>query len=179
MIYVFHMDKSDYVIDISFVNREPAESRINLPLYFMEGQIDINHVDFRAGGHHQLDFLIGKIEYIINDSGASVFFYDGEFHDRIAAIQAKLKGVTCFVATGVSTPGLAIDYDVLVAEGDTEEVHVAVEEGDPCQLMYTSGTTGRPKGAVHTHASLLQRHGQHITSVAIRILIRLFRVFFL
>ncbi len=101
-------------------------------------------------------FVGPEIEYIINDSGASVFFYDGEFHERIAAIQDGLKGVKVFRGNSTSrvraSPWI---MRLLLAEGDTAEVHVAIEEGDPCQLMYTSGTTGRPKGAVIAHRAVM------------------------
>ena len=46
------------------------------------------------------------------------------------------------------------------------EPSIPVSEDEPCSIMYTSGTTGQPKGVVHSHAS-------HIVQVRLRLRVRL------
>ncbi|MFG1710277.1 long-chain fatty acid--CoA ligase [Nonomuraea sp. M3C6] len=48
----------------------------------------------------------------------------------------------------------AADYEELLATGSPEPIDEPVSQGDVCLIMYTSGTTGRPKGAMLTHANL-------------------------
>ncbi|MEO3868528.1 long-chain fatty acid--CoA ligase [Nonomuraea sp. B12E4] len=46
------------------------------------------------------------------------------------------------------------DYEDLLAAGSPEPIDEPVSQADVCLIMYTSGTTGRPKGAMLTHANL-------------------------
>ncbi|MEV0614064.1 long-chain fatty acid--CoA ligase [Nonomuraea sp. NPDC050404] len=48
----------------------------------------------------------------------------------------------------------AADYEDLLASGSPEPIDEPVSQDDVCLIMYTSGTTGRPKGAMLTHANL-------------------------
>ncbi|MDP4507132.1 acyl-CoA synthetase [Nonomuraea turcica] len=48
----------------------------------------------------------------------------------------------------------AADYEDLLASGSPEPIDEPVGQDDVCLIMYTSGTTGRPKGAMLTHANL-------------------------
>ncbi|MEV4470646.1 long-chain fatty acid--CoA ligase [Nonomuraea sp. NPDC049504] len=58
---------------------------------------------------------------------------------------------------GAGLPGRHVGgaaYEELVASGSPEPIDEPVSQDDVCLIMYTSGTTGRPKGAMLTHANL-------------------------
>jgi len=56
----------------------------------------------------------------------------------------------------------SLRYADLIASGEPEGVDVTVDESDLFVLQYTSGTTGRPKGAMHTHATVLANSQQQL-----------------
>ena len=47
-----------------------------------------------------------------------------------------------------------LNYEQLLADADPEARDTPVSPEDPCLIMYTSGTTGKPKGAVLTHGNM-------------------------
>jgi O-succinylbenzoate-CoA ligase len=96
-----------------------------------------------------------EVEYILTDSGASVVVYGAE-HAEHAAKLAHLPGVRWVGVEGPSAgaPAGAVGFEAFLASGGTDVIDEPVSWDDPAMIMYTSGTTGRPKGATHTHGSL-------------------------
>ncbi len=95
-----------------------------------------------------------EIAYLAENSGARTFLFEHEFCRHAEAAKSASVGLQHLIVAGGSHDG-AVTYDELVAAhkgAARTEVPVAYE--DPCWLFYTSGTTGRPKGATLTHGQL-------------------------
>ena len=104
-----------------------------------------------------LSFLFGPdaLEYRLADSGARVAFVDPQSMGNLAPIRAKLPGLTHAIGVaGAKAPDL-VDYDALVEAAAPRFAAVATRADDPALIVYTSGTTGPPKGALMPHRCLL------------------------
>jgi long-chain acyl-CoA synthetase len=102
-----------------------------------------------------------EIVYILNDCRAEVLFVGGEFIELARKIAPELSSLKRIVAMEGSVPEWPSYESWRNAQSDADP-NVPVKWNDVVVQLYTSGTTGRPKGAMLTHASILgmRRHSQ-------------------
>lgn len=96
----------------------------------------------------------GEYEYILNDSGAHVLIVDNELSRLIAPILVNCPAIETVITladTPVESMVEGTEYERFLETGRPEVTPVDVRENDPISINYTSGTTGRPKGAIYTH----------------------------
>jgi acyl-CoA synthetase (AMP-forming)/AMP-acid ligase II len=102
--------------------------------------------------------------YQLNDSEASIVVYSPEFSDLIKALQSKVHTVKHWVAIGTSDSRDTL-YESLLAGPGMEQVAASVDPDDTAWLFYTSGTTGKPKGAMETHRNLVTMTQQFLLGI--------------
>ena len=90
---------------------------------------------------HELGFIIG-------DAAPKVLIYDTTFAETAEQLR-KECGIPHLVA--LQSGNLACDYEKALAGSPPGFVAERAIHDDPCMVMYTSGTTGLPKGALITH----------------------------
>lgn len=105
--------------------------------------IVINPVNFRLAAC--------EVEYILNDSDAKAVIAHEEFARR--GVKENLPGIKDFISVGENPPPGYLSYESLLAGSTEEEPKAEVNPQDPWVLLYTSGTTGKPKGVVRSHES--------------------------
>ena len=99
-----------------------------------------------------------ELAFILSDSGATVLVTGAEYDAVVADLHGRAgddaTAVRDWLRVGPDAPAWAEDYDALVDAAPTDAVTSDAEGDDPLFIMYTSGTTGLPKGALHTHDSV-------------------------
>ncbi|WP_209122688.1 long-chain fatty acid--CoA ligase [Alkalihalobacillus sp. BA299] len=105
-----------------------------------------------------LNFRLAAEEfvYIINDSDMKILIIEEEYANVIEAIQSKLPRVEKVIVVGDPSTSTFISYDTIYkTNAPYNSISGKVTDDDDCMIVYTSGTTGRPKGAVLTNKNLV------------------------
>ncbi len=92
-----------------------------------------------------------ELVHVLNDSGARVLFVGAELLPAVEGIRAKVPGVERIIVVG----GADDEYESLLSAASPVDVDPDVADTDTALTIYSSGTTGRPKGVLLTQRALV------------------------
>lgn len=101
-------------------------------------------LNFRAKGD--------ELTYMLNNSGAVAVFVGDRYVNMVNAMRPNLASVQHCISIDGKQENMHY-YEDLISSGSPDEVVPDVDDEDTTLLMYTAGTTGRPKGVPMTHNS--------------------------
>ena len=96
-----------------------------------------------------------QLTYVFDNAGTKMVICEEQYVDRIRASGAKLEHIVCIDGAPEGTLSLEDLYAAGKDDFDFESTWRSVRPDDVITLVYTSGTTGNPKGVEMTHAHLL------------------------
>ena len=103
-----------------------------------------------------LAILFGNeaISYRLQDSGARALITNAQGLEKLAGARAAMPDLELVLSVDGAADG-AEDFQAVLARAADEFAPVATRSDDPALMVYTSGTTGPPKGALHAHRVLI------------------------
>lgn len=100
-----------------------------------------------------------EIEYVVNNSDSEAFICTEEFLPEVEPIKDSFEEVGSdkfiFVGPEDRTPPGYLNYEKMIGEASPTEPEAKVVPEDTWIQLYTSGTTGRPKGVIRSHESYI------------------------
>lgn len=138
------LEKGDRVATLAWNQYQHLEAYFGVP----SAGLVIHTINPRLKGH--------EIAYIINHAEDKVLLIDETMAPLLAGFKddVNLERILVFSASGDAPEGLQSYEEFIEGADESKFEYPTLDENDAAALCYTSGTTGRPKGALYSHRCL-------------------------
>lgn len=95
-----------------------------------------------------------ELTYMLNNCEAKILFVGERYLEMVQTMRPNLPKVEHYISIDKKVDGM-LYYEDLLVKASPEDVFTEIDDNDVAMLMYTAGTTGRPKGVPLTHNSFV------------------------
>ena len=96
-----------------------------------------------------------EMAYILNNAEAKVLFLSEAYREGMEAVRANLPLIRETILVNPSGAGSYKNYEEFLKSGSSYALPIRLQDDDEAFLIYTAGTTGKPKGAILSHKNLI------------------------
>jgi len=100
-------------------------------------------------------YVADELEFVLDHCDACCLIYEGEATHLVEEVKPKLRKIHTFISTNPDLPTGTFVYDRIIQEAKDEEVFTDLDMDDVAVIIFTGGTTGRPKGVMLSYRNLL------------------------
>lgn len=100
----------------------------------------------------------GELAFILDDCNSKLLVFEEATAEKVAVARKELPGIKQYLYVDQDTPEFAQNFYEFSNGGSPKRPETQVEETDWYIIMYTSGTTGKPKGVIHRHRDMLDHN---------------------
>lgn len=91
-----------------------------------------------------------EVEWLLRDCTPRILVFEAQYTELVDGLRGRLRGVEAYVCIGCDVPAWAQSFETVANSGSPEGPPFRSQPQDYGPLVYTSGTTGRPKGALRS-----------------------------
>lgn len=99
-----------------------------------------------------------ELAYILKDSGSKAVVFERATAEQVRVAKVQVPGLQLYLYVDETVPEFAQSFYDFFAEFPSERPDVEVKQDDWYIMMYTSGTTGQPKGVIHRHRDMVEQN---------------------
>lgn len=116
-----------------------------------------------------INFMVGDVEttFIYKDTEAKAVISSAIFLPKIEVCCKAAPALKHIILIDKQVPEGVLSYQQLIDENSDDCLIEPVDDNDMAALIYTAGTTGTPKGVMHTHQSLMANAKMQVDTVEI------------
>ncbi len=101
-----------------------------------------------------MNMSVNDVAFILEFGNAGVVITDISYKEKIDSIKARIPGLMHIIVMGGDPGGGYLSWDSLVLKQPEEEIAPHVSPDDDAFVAFTGGTTGKPKGVMHSQTGL-------------------------